>query len=186
MKIHFHYKALDSQEQLVARLLGQQYQTLTMASLGGGTNLVPTICTYCAYFSSPETDPFPSGYEAVLYPYSIYPMDAAAKQTLVSVYQHIYSKPERITHRLSPVARNTRARQGSGTRPYIFTSLHHLLHKSDETTAMHVGRWNVRKPQTRVLRHRDLGGVGPHVTLPRPGRLYDERRSHRHISLRQL
>ena len=60
-----------------------------MAGLGSHPNLVPTICTYRAYFSSPETDPFYSGYEAVLEPYRIDPMNAAAAQTPSSVSQQI-------------------------------------------------------------------------------------------------
>ena len=49
-----------------------------MAGLGSPPNLVPTICMYRAYFSSPETDPFAGGYEAVLEPYRIDPMNADA------------------------------------------------------------------------------------------------------------
>ena len=62
-----------------------------MSSLGGSPDLVPTICTYCAYFSSPETDPFSGGYEAVLEPYRIDPMNAAAYKTPARVSQHIYA-----------------------------------------------------------------------------------------------
>ena len=89
MKVHFYYKALESQEQRVARILGRQSQPLTMAGLGDPPDLVPTICTYHAYFSSLETDPFPSGYEAVLEPYMIDPMNAAAAQTPSSNSQQI-------------------------------------------------------------------------------------------------
>ena len=62
-----------------------------MAILGGPPDLVPTICTYRAYFSSLETDPFAGGYEAVLDPYSIDPTNAAATQTRASVSQQIYT-----------------------------------------------------------------------------------------------
>ena len=89
MKIHFHYKALDSQEQRVARLLGRQSQPLIMASLVGTHDLVPMICTYRVYFSSPETDPFSGSYKAVLEPYTIDPINAAAAQTQASVSKQI-------------------------------------------------------------------------------------------------
>ena len=62
-----------------------------MAGLGGPPNLVSTICKYCAYFAFVETEPFFGGYEAVLEPYRIDPMNAAAAQTLASFSQHIYS-----------------------------------------------------------------------------------------------
>ena len=62
-----------------------------MTGLGGPPDLVPIICTYRAYFSSPETDPISGGYEAVLDPYRIYPMNAAAAQTPDSVSQQIYT-----------------------------------------------------------------------------------------------
>ena len=39
-----------------------------MYGLGGLPVLVPTISTYCAYFSSLETDPFSGEYQAVLEP----------------------------------------------------------------------------------------------------------------------
>ena len=91
MKIHFRCEALDSREQQVARILGLQSQPLCMAGLGGPPNLVPRIFTYRAYFSSPEIDPFSGGYEAVLDPYRIDPMNAIAAQTLASVSQQIYT-----------------------------------------------------------------------------------------------
>ena len=91
MKIHFRYEALDSQEQRVARFLGRIHHPLTMASLGGQPDFVPTICTYRAYFSLPETDPFSGGYKAVLEPYRIDPMNAAAAQTPTCVSQQIYT-----------------------------------------------------------------------------------------------
>ena len=65
-----------------------------MAGLGGQPNLAPTICTYRAYFSLPETDPFSGGYEAVLDPYRIDPMNAAATQTPASVSQQIYTSSQ--------------------------------------------------------------------------------------------
>ena len=89
MKVHFRYEALDSQEQQLARFLGQSYQPLTMAVLGGPPVLVPTICMYRAYFSSLETDPFSGNYEAILEPYLIDPMNAAVVQTPASVSQQI-------------------------------------------------------------------------------------------------
>ena len=85
MKIHFRYKLLDSREQQVARLLGWQSHPLTMAGLGGPPDLVPKICTYRACFS--ETDPFYGGYEALLEPCLIDPMNAAAAQTPAIVSQ---------------------------------------------------------------------------------------------------
>ena len=91
MKVHFCYEALDSQEQRVGRFLGRSSQPLTMARIGGPPVLVPTICTYRAYFSFPETDSFSSDYNAVLEPYLIDPMNAAAAQTPASVSEHIYA-----------------------------------------------------------------------------------------------
>ena len=91
MKVHFSYEALDSQEQRVARFLGRSYQPLTMAGLRDPPVLVPTICTYRAYFSSPETDPFYGDYEAVLESYLIDPMNAAAAKKPASLSQQIYA-----------------------------------------------------------------------------------------------
>ena len=62
-----------------------------MASLGGPPDLVPTICTYCAYFFSLETESFSGDYEAVLEPYLIDTTNTAAAQTPASVYQQIYT-----------------------------------------------------------------------------------------------
>ena len=65
-----------------------------MAGLGGLPDSVPRICTYRAYLSSLETDPFYGGYKVVLEPYMIDPMNAATAQTPASVYQknHITSQ----------------------------------------------------------------------------------------------
>ena len=62
-----------------------------MAGLDGQPDLAATICTYRAYFSRPETDPFSSNYEAVLDPYWVDPMNAAAARTLASMSQKIYA-----------------------------------------------------------------------------------------------
>ena len=62
-----------------------------MAGLGGPPILVPTIGTYRAHFSSPETDSFSGEYEAVLGPYLIDPMNTGAAQTPASMYQQIYA-----------------------------------------------------------------------------------------------
>ena len=62
-----------------------------MAGLGGQPDLAPTICTYRAYFSRPETDLFSGSYEAVLGPYRVDPMNAAATFTPASVSQQIYA-----------------------------------------------------------------------------------------------
>ena len=62
-----------------------------MAGLGGPHILMPTISTYRAYFSSPETNPFSGEYQVVLEPYLIDPMNAAAVQTPASVFQKIYA-----------------------------------------------------------------------------------------------
>ena len=43
------------------------------------------------YFSRPETDPFSGDYAAVLDPYRIYPMKAAATQTSARVSQQVYA-----------------------------------------------------------------------------------------------
>ena len=62
-----------------------------MAGLGGQPDLAPTICTYRAYLSLPETEPFSGDYEAVLDQYRIDPMKAAAAQTPASVSQQVYA-----------------------------------------------------------------------------------------------
>ena len=62
-----------------------------MAGLGGRPVLVPTICTYCAYLSSPDIDPFSGDDEAVLEPYLIDPMNMADPQTPASISQQIYA-----------------------------------------------------------------------------------------------
>ena len=66
-----------------------------MASLVGPPVLVPTISTYRAYFSSPDTDPFSGEYQAFLEPYLIDPMNVAAAQTPVSVSQQIYAASQK-------------------------------------------------------------------------------------------
>ena len=53
------------------------------------------MCTYRAYFSSPETDPFSGDYQAVLELYFIDPMNAAAAQTPASVSQQIYAASQK-------------------------------------------------------------------------------------------
>ena len=62
-----------------------------MAGLLGQPDLAPPIRTYRAYFSNPETDPFGGDYPAVLDPYQVDPLNAAAAQTPASVAQHIYA-----------------------------------------------------------------------------------------------
>ena len=91
MRIHFHYEALDSREQRVARLWDQISRPFTMAGLCGQPDFEPTICTYCAYFSRPETDLFSCNYEAVLDPYWVDPMNTAATLTPARVSQQIYT-----------------------------------------------------------------------------------------------
>ena len=93
MRIHLRYKALDSREQRVARLLGRLFWPFTMTRLGGQLDLAPTICMYRTYFSRPETDPFSGDYEAVLYPYRIDPMNAAAAPLLRPAYCNKSTKP---------------------------------------------------------------------------------------------
>ena len=73
--------------------------------------------------------------------------------------KNLHGKPTMRPHHFPPVARNDRARQGSVPRLYILTPLHQLLRKFDWTTVMQVGRWNVREPRRRVLRHHTLGEV---------------------------
>ena len=63
-----------------------------MAGLDGQPDLAATICTYRAYFSLPETDPFSGSYEAMLDPYRIDPMNA---QTPASVSQQIYTASQK-------------------------------------------------------------------------------------------
>ena len=67
-----------------------------MAGLGGQLYLEPIICTYRVYFSLPETDPFSGGYEAMLEPYQIDPMNAAAAQTPARVSQQIYMASQKV------------------------------------------------------------------------------------------
>ena len=62
-----------------------------MAGLIGQPDLAPPICTYCAYFSRPETDPFSGDYTAVLDPYCVYLMNAVAAPTPTRVAQQIYA-----------------------------------------------------------------------------------------------
>ena len=81
----------DSREQRVARLWDRLSRPFTTAGLGGQLDLAPTICTYRAYFSRPEIDPFSGNYEAVLDPYQVDPMNAAAALTPASVSQQIYA-----------------------------------------------------------------------------------------------
>ena len=100
MRIHFRYESLDSREQQVARFLGRLSQPFTMAGLGGHSDLAPTIYMYREYFSCPETDPFPGNYEAVLDPYWIDLMNAAAALTPASVSQQVYA----ASHKGDPTA----------------------------------------------------------------------------------
>ena len=62
-----------------------------MASLLVQPELAPPIRTYCAYFSRPETDPFGGDYAAVLDPYRVDPLNAAAAPPPASVAQQIYA-----------------------------------------------------------------------------------------------
>ena len=62
-----------------------------MAGLLGQPDLAPPIRTYRAYFSRPETDPFGGNYAAVLDPYRVDPLNAAAAPTPASVAQQIYA-----------------------------------------------------------------------------------------------
>ena len=66
-----------------------------MAGLKGQLYLVPPIRTYCAYFPRPETDPFGGDYDAVLEPYCVDPLNAAAAPTLASVAQQIYAASQK-------------------------------------------------------------------------------------------
>ena len=100
MRIHFLYKALDSQEQQVARLWDRLYQPFTMAGLGSQPDLAHTICKYRAYLSCPETDLFYGNYEVVLDPYCVDSMNAAAALTPASMSQQIFS----ASHQGDPTA----------------------------------------------------------------------------------
>ena len=62
-----------------------------MAGFGRQPDLAPTICTYRAYFSRLETDPFSGDYEAVLDPYRVDPINPAAVLTPSSVSQQVYA-----------------------------------------------------------------------------------------------
>ena len=62
-----------------------------MAGLIGQPDLAPPICTYRAYFSRLETDPFGGDYAAVLEPYQVDPLNTAAAPTPASVAQQIYA-----------------------------------------------------------------------------------------------
>ena len=78
----------------------QSSQPLTMAGIGSPPALVPNICMYRAYFSSPETDLFSGDFEAVLGPYLIDLINTAAAQTLASVSHQIYA----ASHKKDPTA----------------------------------------------------------------------------------
>ena len=71
-----------------------------MAGLIVQPDLKPPICTYFAYFSRPETDPLSGDYTAVLDPYCVDPMNAAAVPTPASVSQQIYD----ASHQGDPTA----------------------------------------------------------------------------------
>ena len=62
-----------------------------MAGLIDQSDLAPPICTYRAYFSRPETDPFSRDYTALLDPYRVDPINTAAAPTPASVAQQIYA-----------------------------------------------------------------------------------------------
>ena len=62
-----------------------------MAGLLGQPDLAPLIRMYRAYFPKPETDPFDGDYAAVLDPYQVDPLNAAAAPTPASVTQQIYA-----------------------------------------------------------------------------------------------
>ena len=62
-----------------------------MACLIGQPDLAPPICTYRAYFSRPEKDPFGGDYVAVLEPYRVDPLNAPAAPMPASVAQQIYT-----------------------------------------------------------------------------------------------
>ena len=66
-----------------------------MADLLGQPDLAPLICTYRAYFSQPETDPFGGDYAAVLEPYRVDPLNDAAAPTPASVAQQIYAASQK-------------------------------------------------------------------------------------------
>ena len=66
-----------------------------MAGLTGQPDLEPPICTYRAYFPRPETYPFSGDYAAVLEPYRVYPLNAAAAPTPASVAQQIYAASQK-------------------------------------------------------------------------------------------
>ena len=62
-----------------------------MAGLIGQPNLAPPIFTYRAYFSRLNTDTFSGNYTAVLDPYLVDPLNAAAAPTPASMAQQIYA-----------------------------------------------------------------------------------------------
>ena len=62
-----------------------------MAGLVVQPDLAPPICMYRAYFPRPETDPFSGDYAAVLEPYHMDPLNAAAAPTPARVAQQIYA-----------------------------------------------------------------------------------------------
>ena len=71
-----------------------------MAGLIGQPDLAPPIHTYQAYFSRPENNPFGGDYAAVLEPYRVDPLNAAAALTPASVAQQIYA----ASHQGDPTA----------------------------------------------------------------------------------
>ena len=62
-----------------------------MAGLLGQLDLAPPIRTYRAYLFRLDMDPFGGDYAAVLDPYRVDPLNAAAAPTPASVAQHIYA-----------------------------------------------------------------------------------------------
>ena len=62
-----------------------------MAGLISQPDLAPPIRMYRAYFSRPENDPFIGDYTAVLDPYRVDPINAAAAPKPTSVAHQIYA-----------------------------------------------------------------------------------------------
>ena len=144
-----------------------------MAGLGGPHILMPTISTYRAYFSSPETNPFSGEYQVVLEPYLIDPMNAAAAQTPESVSQQIYAASQQvypIAFLLWYAPPGLSEDRDSG----CVLLLHSISHYASRM-GRPASKWDdrtFRKTGRFLLMYRTLGGVVPHLPPLCPSRLH--------------
>ena len=119
-----------------------------MASLGGPSVLVPMICTYRAYLSSMDTDPFSRDYEVVLEMYLIDSMNTAAAQTPASVSQQIYAASRQV----EPTAFllwNTTPGLANDREPGLVSLLHPVSHYASRMGRPAI-KWYNRTFENRV------------------------------------